>query len=57
MNMVAEGVKTTRAVLELAGRVGVETPIAEQVGHVLYDGAHPREAVLALMTRQAKSEI
>ncbi len=57
MNMVAEGVKTTRAVLELAGRVDVETPIAEQVGHVLYDGAHPREAVLALMTRQAKSEV
>ncbi|MDF1596163.1 MAG: NAD(P)-dependent glycerol-3-phosphate dehydrogenase [Acidimicrobiia bacterium] len=56
MRMVAEGVKTTRAVLDLAERVGVETPIAAQVGRVLYDGAHPREAVLALMTRQPKRE-
>lgn len=57
MRMVAEGVKTTRAVLDLGAKVGVETPIAEQVGRVLYDGVHPREAVLALMTRQAKREV
>ena len=56
MQMVAEGVKTTRAVLDLASQVSVETPIAEQVGRVLYNGAHPREAVLALMTREAKPE-
>jgi len=56
MNMVAEGVKTTRAVLSLAERYGVEMPISTQVGRVLYDGAGPREAVLALMTREAKSE-
>jgi glycerol-3-phosphate dehydrogenase (NAD(P)+) len=56
MNMVAEGVKTTRAVLDLAERAGVETPIAQQVGSVLYESAHPREAVLALMTREAKRE-
>ncbi len=56
MKMVAEGVKTTQAVLELARRHQVEVPIAEQAGRVLYEGAHPREAVLALMTRQAKEE-
>ena len=56
MNMVAEGVKTTRAVLDLAQRHGIEMPIAHQVGRVLYEGARPREAVLALMTREAKSE-
>jgi len=56
MHMIAEGVKTTRAVLSLAHRHGVEMPIATQVGRVLYDGAGPREAVLALMTREAKSE-
>ena len=56
MNMVAEGVKTTRAVLDLAENAGVETPIAHQVGQVLYESAHPREAVLALMTREAKRE-
>lgn len=56
MNMVAEGVKSTRAVLELADRFDVEMPIAEQVGRVLYEGAHPRDAVLDLMTRAAKRE-
>ena len=56
MKMVAEGVKTTRAVLDLAQRAGVEMPIATQVARVLYEGHHPREAVMTLMTRQAKSE-
>jgi glycerol-3-phosphate dehydrogenase (NAD(P)+) len=56
MNMVAEGVKTTRAVLDLAGVHGIEMPIAQQVGRVLYEGVRPRDAVLALMTRQAKPE-
>jgi glycerol-3-phosphate dehydrogenase (NAD(P)+) len=56
MNMVAEGVKTTRAVLQLAARAQVEMPIADQVGRVLYEGHHPREAVLTLMSRGARSE-
>jgi glycerol-3-phosphate dehydrogenase (NAD(P)+) len=56
MNMVAEGVKTTRAVLDLAEEYGIEMPIAHQVGRVLYEGARPRDAVLALMTREAKAE-
>lgn len=56
MRMVAEGVKTTRAILDLAERSGVEMPIAAHVGHVLYDGMHPRDAVLSLMTREAKGE-
>lgn len=56
MNMVAEGVKTTRSVLGLAARIGVEMPIAAHVGRVLYEGMHPRDAVLSLMTREAKDE-
>jgi len=56
MNMVAEGIKTTKAVLELANRAGVEMPIAQQVGKVLYEGHHPRQAVMTLMTRASKSE-
>jgi hypothetical protein len=31
-------------------------PIAFQVDQVISHGAHPREAVLSLMTRDAKSE-
>jgi glycerol-3-phosphate dehydrogenase (NAD(P)+) len=57
MNMVAEGVKSTRAVLDLAGRHGIEMPIAEQVGLVLYEGKSPAEVVMALMGRAAKSEL
>ncbi len=56
MDMVAEGVKTTRAVLDLAERHGIDMPIAHQVGRVLYEQARPRDAVLALMTREAKAE-
>jgi glycerol-3-phosphate dehydrogenase (NAD(P)+) len=57
MKMVAEGVKSTAAVLQLARRVGVEMPIAEQVGAVLYDGRTPAEIVPALMLREAKPEL
>lgn len=57
MRMVAEGVKSTRAVLELAARHDVEMPIAEQVGRVLDDEATPADAVLELMSRAAKSEL
>ena len=56
MNMVAEGVKTTSSVLGLAERAGVEMPIAAHVGKVLYEGMNPRDAVLSLMTREAKDE-
>lgn len=56
MRMVAEGVKTTQSVLGLAGRVGVDMPIATHVGRVLDGEISPRQAVLSLMTREAKSE-
>jgi glycerol-3-phosphate dehydrogenase (NAD(P)+) len=56
MNMVAEGVKTALPVLQLAEGVHADMPIATQVARVLHEGAHPREAVLALMTREAKAE-
>jgi glycerol-3-phosphate dehydrogenase (NAD(P)+) len=56
MRMVAEGVRTTEAVLALARRHQIEMPIAHAVGAVLYDGLQPADMVLALMTRGAKSE-
>lgn len=57
MNMVAEGVKSTSAVLELAARHGIDMPIAKQVGAVLYDGKRSDEIVPALMLREAKPEL
>jgi len=55
--MVAEGVRSTAAVLELAARVGVELPIAEMVGAVLYRGRRPADLVPELMLREAKAEL
>lgn len=57
MRMVAEGVKTSRVVLELAARVGVEMPIAEQVVAVLYEGRKAADVIPALMRREAKPEL
>jgi glycerol-3-phosphate dehydrogenase (NAD(P)+) len=56
MRMVAEGVKSTRGILELANQHDVEMPIAEQVGAVLYEARKPEDVVPALMMREAKSE-
>lgn len=57
MNMVAEGVKTTEAVLALAERVGVDMPIASLVGAVLSEGRSAEDLVPALMLREAKPEL
>jgi glycerol-3-phosphate dehydrogenase (NAD(P)+) len=57
MNMVAEGVKTTTAVLELAARLGIEMPLASFVGRVMYEGARPADLVPELMLRKAKPEL
>lgn len=55
--MVAEGVKSTRAVLALAAEHAVDMPIAAMVGAVLYDGRQPADLVPALMVREAKPEL
>jgi glycerol-3-phosphate dehydrogenase (NAD(P)+) len=57
MRMVAEGVKSTAAILELARRHSMEMPIAEMVGSVLYEGSRPADMVEGLMTREAKAEL
>jgi glycerol-3-phosphate dehydrogenase (NAD(P)+) len=57
MRMVAEGVKTTEAVMELAKRHDVEMPVAEFVGRVLYSGARAADLVPELMLRKAKPEL
>jgi glycerol-3-phosphate dehydrogenase (NAD(P)+) len=53
---VAEGVKTTKSAYDLAKREGVEMPIVQEVYQVLYEGKHPRQAVVAIMTRELRSE-
>jgi glycerol-3-phosphate dehydrogenase (NAD(P)+) len=57
MDSVAEGVPTTRAVMELARRHGVEMPITEAVHAVLFEGKDVLNALSDLMTRDPKPEI
>ncbi|MBN1587411.1 MAG: NAD(P)-dependent glycerol-3-phosphate dehydrogenase [Candidatus Omnitrophica bacterium] len=54
--MVTEGVHNTLQAVSLAGRFGVEMPIAQQVSEVLFRGKDPRQAVVDLMTRSYKTE-
>ena len=56
MQMVAEGVRTTRSVYNLCKRDGVDMPIAEEVYKMLYENKNPREAVADLMTRPPRHE-
>ena len=56
VGMVVEGYYTAQAAIELSHRKGVEMPITEAVGAVLFHGLKPLEAVSGLMLRDAKSE-
>ena len=53
---VAEGVKSSKSVLELAAVHGVEMPITEVVAAVVYDGLDVGQAALMLASRSAKPE-
>jgi len=56
MNEVAEGIKTTKAVMLLASRLGVEMPITQEVHAVLYDGKPVGDAAASLMSRPLRDE-
>lgn len=56
MQMVAEGVSSTRSVYQLALKLTVEMPITSQVYQVLYEEKNPQTAILELMTRELKAE-
>ena len=55
-NMVAEGVKSSPSVLDLARRYGVEMPITEQVVAVCHEDRPVSEALAELMQRSRKGE-
>lgn len=56
MNMVAEGVKSSPAILKIAEERGVEMPIVAHVVKVVRDGMDPKDMVRALMARDPKAE-
>jgi glycerol-3-phosphate dehydrogenase (NAD(P)+) len=56
MNMVAEGVPTTYSAHECAHRLGVETPIIDQMRALLDGRLSAREVAANLLTRDPKAE-
>ena len=56
MNMVAEGVVTSKSARELAQQAKVETPIIEAVYKTLYENRDPQKMTFELMNRDMKSE-
>ena len=57
MNMVAEGIKTSRVVMELAERHGVEMPIAREVFGVVHQGRTPEDAFRGLFRTRPTTEL
>ena len=56
IGQVVEGVKAAKAVHEVAGKLGVEMPICEQVYRLLYEGRSVEDAIRALTRRAVKAE-
>ena len=57
MQMVAEGVKSSAAVLDLAAQFGIEMPITEQVVAVCHRGISAEQALSDLLSRGGRSEL
>ncbi|MBN1479928.1 NAD(P)-dependent glycerol-3-phosphate dehydrogenase [candidate division KSB1 bacterium] len=57
MTMVAEGVRTSQAVVKLASREDVEMPISFQVFDILFKDKEPKQALHELFAREVKPEI
>jgi len=56
LGTVAEGIPTAKSARECALRLGVETPIIDQVYSLLYEGKTPALAVEELFKREQKAE-
>lgn len=56
MEMVAEGIPTAKSAYECARRLGIDTPIIDQVYGLLYEGKPPVQAMHDLLERDQKSE-
>lgn len=56
MTMIAEGVETTYAAVDLARKYNADLPITQQMDAILRGGRSPREAIRDLMERTLKTE-
>ena len=51
IQQVVEGVQAAKAVHQMATKLGIEMPIAEQVYKVIYEDLSPQDAFANLMSR------
>lgn len=56
VEMVVEGVYSTKAAVQLGKKYGVSLPIIEKINEVLFEGKNPKEAVDELMLREGRIE-
>ena len=56
MQMVAEGIPTTKSAFDCARKLKIETPIIDQVYAVLYEGKAPLQGLKELLQRDQKAE-
>lgn len=57
IEMVVEGISTTKVTHELAQELGIEMPITSAIYRILYEGSDVKETLLSLMTREGKAEV
>lgn len=57
VQMVVEGVYSTKAAVELGKKYDVSLPIIEQVNRILFENKKPADAVRELMMREGKAEL
>ena len=56
MRMVAEGIPTAKSAYECARKMGIETPIIDQVYSMLYSGKRATQVMHDLLSRNQKAE-
>ena len=56
LGSVAEGVKTSKAVCDLAKKLGIEVPVSSAIYEAVYTDITPEETVRKLMNRKLKEE-
>jgi glycerol-3-phosphate dehydrogenase (NAD(P)+) len=56
IQQVVEGVLAAKAVFNVSQKLGVDTPICDEIYRILYEGVPPEEAVRSLMSRAVGAE-
>jgi len=56
MEMIAEGIKTTKSAYQLSHKMDIDMPITDHIYQVLFEDLSPQEGVIQLMTRSPRSE-